>query len=41
MKKQARIERTKMMHEQAVASKGFNSHQAIQLRIKLSTLLNK
>ena len=40
MKKQARIEKTKMMLNQTIAQKGFNCHQAIQLRIKLSLLLN-
>ena len=40
MKKATRIEKTRMLHAQAVASKGFNSHQAIQLRIQLNNLLN-
>lgn len=40
MKKAIRIEKTRMLHAQAVATKGFNSHQAIQLRIKLNNLLN-
>lgn len=41
MKKEQRIEKTRMMLNSAIASKGFNSHQAIQLRIKLHNLLNK
>lgn len=41
MKKAIRIEKTKNELLTAVASKGFNSHLAIQLRIKLLNLLNK
>lgn len=41
MKKSVRIEKTKLQHAQAIAKHGFNSHKAIQLRIKLNNLLSK
>jgi hypothetical protein len=41
MKKAVRIEKTKMQHAEATAKHGWNSNQAIQLRIKLNNLLNK
>jgi hypothetical protein len=41
MKKTVRIERTKTQHAEAIATHGWNSNKAIQLRIKLNNLLNK
>lgn len=41
MKKSVRIEKTRAMLNSVIATKGFNHHQAIQLRIKLAGLLSK